>query len=64
MWQKIKEILTLYKCWFLSIYRIIFFIWKLLVGLTLLISLGPFITITWVRHFLEDYFDNVTRSLY
>ena len=64
MWQKIKEILTLYMYWFLSICKIIFFIWKLIVGLTLLILLGPFITIIWVRCFLDYYFDNITRSLH
>ena len=62
MWQKIKEILTLYKYWFLSIYKILFFIWKLIEGLVLLILLGPFITITWVRRFLDDYFDNITKG--
>lgn len=59
MWQKIKKILNLYKNWFLSIVKCLFFICLLIMGLTVIILSAPFIISTKVQTVLQNMFDKI-----
>ena len=59
MWQKIKKILNLYKNWFLSILKILFFICLLIMSLTVIILSAPFIISTKVQAVLQNMFDKI-----
>lgn len=59
MWQRIKNILNLYKCWFLSIVKCLFFICLLIMGLTVIILSAPFIISTKVQTVLQNMFDKI-----
>lgn len=64
MWQKIKKILNLYKNWFLSILKSLFFICLLTMGLAVIILSAPFITSTKVQTVLQNMFDKIMRFMY
>lgn len=64
MWQKIKKVLNLYKNWFLSIFKILFFICLLTMSLAVLILSAPFITSTKVQTVLQNMFDKIMRFMY
>lgn len=61
MWQRIKNILNLYKYWFLSIIKCLFFICLLIMGLTVIILSAPFIISTKVQTVLQNMFDKIIR---
>lgn len=64
MWQKIKKVLNLYKNWFLSILKTLFFICLLTMSLAVLILSAPFITSTKVQTVLQNMFDKIMRFMY
>lgn len=64
MWQKIKKVLNLYKNWFLSILKGLFFICLLTMGLAVIILSAPFITSTKVQTVLQNMFDKIMRFMY
>lgn len=64
MWPKIKEILNLYKNWFLSILKILFFICLLTIYLVVIMLSAPFITSTKVQTVLQNMFDKIIRFIY
>lgn len=64
MWQKIKNVLNLYKNWFLSILKSLFFICLLTMGLAVIILSAPFITSTKVQTVLQNMFDKIMRLMY
>ena len=64
MWQKIKKILNLYKNWFLSILKGLFFICLLTMGLAVIILSAPFITSTKVQTVLQNMFDKIMEFMY
>ena len=64
MLQKIKDILNLYKNWFLSILKSLFFICLLTMGLAVMILSAPFITSTKVQTVLQNMFDKIMRFMY
>ena len=64
MWQKIKEVIKLYKNWFLSVIKILVFICILILGLTVIILSAPFIISKKVQDVLQRMFDNIERFLY
>lgn len=64
MWQKIKKVLNLYKNWFLSIVKSLFFICLLTMGLSVIILSAPFITSTKVQTVLQNMFDKIMRFMY
>ena len=64
MWQKIKKVLNLYKNWFLSIVKCLFFICLLTMGLVVIILSAPFITSTKVQDVLQRMFDKIMRFMY
>ena len=59
MWQKIKKILNLYKNWFLSILKGLFFICLLTMGLAVIILSSPFIISTKVQSILQRMVDKI-----
>ena len=64
MWQKIKNFLNLYKNWFLSILKGLFFICLFIMGLAVIILSAPFITSTKVQTVLQNMFDKIMRFMY
>lgn len=64
MWQKIKNVLNLYKNWFLSIVKSLFFIFLLTMGLAVIILSAPFITSTKIQTVLQNMFDKIMRFMY
>ena len=64
MWQKIKKVLNLYKYWFLSIIKTLFFICLLTIGLAVIILSAPFIISTKVQTVLQNMFDKIMRFMY
>ena len=64
MWQKIKKVLNLYKNWFLSTLKILFFICLLTMSLAIVILSAPFITSTKVQTVLQNMFDKIMRFMY
>lgn len=64
MVKKIKEILKLYKNWFFSILKSLFFICLLTIGLAVIILSAPFITSTKVQTVLQNMFDKIMRFMY
>ncbi len=64
MWQKIKKVLNLYKNWFLSILKSLFFICLLTMGLAVIILSAPFIISTKVQTVLQNMFDKIMRFAY
>lgn len=64
MWQKIKKVLNLYKYWFLSIVKSLFFICLLTMGLTVIILSAPFIVSTKVQTALQNMFDKIMRFMW
>lgn len=64
MWQRIKNVLNLYKYWFLSIVKCLFFICLLIMGLTVIISSAPFIISTKVQTVLQNMFDKIIRFMW
>lgn len=64
MWQKIKEVLKLYKYWFLSIVKSLFFICLLTIGLVVIILSAPFIISKKVQDVLQRIFDKIMRFMY
>ena len=64
MWQRIKNILNLYKYWFLSILKCLFFICLLTMGLTVIILSAPFIISTKVQTVLQNMFDKIIRFMW
>ena len=64
MWQKIKKVLNLYKNWFLSILKSLFFICLLTMGLAVIILSAPFIISTKVQTVLQNMFDKIMRFMY
>ncbi len=64
MWQKIKEVIKLYKKWFLSVINILILICFLILGLIVIILSAPFIISKKVRDVLQRMFDNIERFLY
>ena len=64
MWQKIKKVLNLYKNWFLSIVKSLFFICLLTMGLAMIILSAPFITLTKVRTVLQNILNKIMGFMY
>lgn len=64
MRQKIKKVLKLYKYWFLSIVKSLFFICLLTIGLAVIILSAPFIISTKVQTALQNMFDKIMRFMY
>lgn len=64
MWQRIKSVLNLYKYWFLSIVKCLFFICLLIMGLTVIILSAPFIISTKVQTVLQNMFDKIIRFIW
>lgn len=64
MWQRIKNVLNLYKYWFLSIVKCLFFICLLIIGLTVIILSAPFIISTKVQTVLQNMFDKIIRFMW
>lgn len=64
MWRKIKDILNLYKNWFLSIVKSLFFICLLIIGLAVIILSAPFIASTKVQTVLQNMFDKIMGFMY
>lgn len=64
MWQKIKKVLNLYKNWFLSILKILFFICLITMSLAVLILSAPFIISTKVQTVLQNMFDKIIGFMY
>ena len=64
MWQKIKEVIKLYKKWFLSVINTLILICFLIFGLIVMILSAPFITSKKVQNVLQCMFDDVERFLY
>lgn len=64
MWKKIKNVLNLYKNWFLSIVKSLFFIFLLTMGLVVIILSAPFITSTKVQTVLQNMFDKIMGFMY
>lgn len=64
MWQRIKSVLNLYKCWFLSIIKVLFFICLLTMSLAVIILSAPFIISTKVQTVLQNMFDKIIRFMW
>lgn len=64
MWQKIKNVLNLYKYCFLSILKILFFICLLIIGLVVITLSAPFITSTKVRTVLQNMIEKIMGVMY
>ena len=64
MWQKIKKVINLYKNWFLSILKILFFIFLLTMSLTVVILSAPFIISAKVQTVLQNMFDKIMEFMY
>ena len=64
MWQKIKKVIKLYKNWFLSILKILFFICLLTIGFIVVLLSAPFITSTKVQRFLENMINKIMGFMY
>lgn len=64
MWQRIKNVLNLYKNWFFSIIKILVFICILILGLTVIILSAPFIISTKVQTVLQNMFDKIIRFMW
>lgn len=64
MLQKIKEVIKLYKKWFLSVINTLILICFLIFGLIVMILSAPFITSKNVQNVLQQMFDDVERFLY
>ena len=64
MWQKIKKVINLYKNWFLSILKILFFICLLTMSLTVVILSAPFIISAKVQTVLQNMFDKIMEFMY
>lgn len=64
MWQKIKNVINLYKNWFLSILKSLLFICLLTMGLAVIILSAPFITSTKVQTVLQNMFDKIMRFMW
>ena len=62
--MKVREVLNLYKNWFLSIVKSLFFICLLTVFLAVIILSAPFITSTKVQTVLQNMFDKIMRFMY
>ena len=64
MWQKIKKVINLYKNWFLSILKILFFICLLTMSLAVVILSAPFIISAKVQTVLQNMFDKIMEFMY
>lgn len=62
--MKVREVLNLYKNWFLSIVKNLFFICLLTMGLAVIILSAPFIVSTKVQTVLQNMFDKIMRFMY
>lgn len=60
---KTKKVLNLYKNWFLSILKILFFICLLIMGLAVLILSAPFIISTKVQLILQNMINKILGIL-
>ena len=64
MWQKIKKVINLYKNWFLSTLKILFFICLLTMILAVVILSAPFIISAKVQTVLQNMFDKIMEFMY
>lgn len=62
--MKVREVLNLYKNWFLSIVKSLFFICLLTIGLAVIILSAPFIASTKVQTVLQNMFDKIMGFMY
>lgn len=62
--SKIKKVLNLYKNWFLSILKGLFFICLLTIGFIVVLLSAPFITSTKVQRFLENMINKIMGFMY
>ena len=61
--MKVREVLNLYKNWFLTIVKGLFFICLLTVGLAVFILSAPFIVSAKVQTFLQNMYDKIMGLL-
>lgn len=62
--MKVREILNLYKNWFLSIVKILLFLALQTLGLAVIILSAPFIVSTKVQTVLQNMVDKIMRFMY
>ena len=62
--MKVREILNLYKNWFLSIVKSLLFLALQIIGLAVIILSAPFIVSTKVQTVLQNMFDKIMRFMY
>lgn len=62
--MKVREILNLYKNWFLSIVKILLFLALQTLGLAVIMLSAPFIVSTKVQTVLQNMVDKIMRFMY
>lgn len=62
--MKVREILNLYKNWFLSIVKSLLFLALQIIGLAVIILSAPFIVSTKVQTVLQNMVDKIMRFMY